>query len=69
MFVRVERCDNAGENGITRLASVRCPTGLAFDIERQTCDWRANVKNCDRIESKSIILQYRRHSSLKSTFI
>lgn len=47
------RCDNAGENGITRLASVRCPTGLAFDIERQTCDWRTNVKNCDRLESKS----------------
>lgn len=48
-----KRCDNAGENGVTRLASVKCPTGLAFDIERQTCDWRTNVKNCDRLESKS----------------
>jgi hypothetical protein len=46
------RCDQAGENGITRLASVRCPNGLAFDIERQTCDWKTNVKNCDKIESK-----------------
>lgn len=46
------RCDQAGENGITRLASVRCPNGLAFDIERQTCDWKTNVKNCDRVESK-----------------
>lgn len=51
----MKRCDNAGENGITRLASVRCPTGLAFDIERQTCDWRSNVKNCNRTESKSTI--------------
>nr|CAD7425889.1 unnamed protein product [Timema monikensis] len=48
----VVRCDQAGENGVTRLASVRCPNGLAFDIERQTCDWRTNVKNCDRVESK-----------------
>lgn len=46
------RCDKGGENGVTRLASVRCPVGLAFDIERQTCDWKTNVKNCDEIESK-----------------
>lgn len=46
------RCDKGGENGVTRLASVRCPGGLAFDIDRQTCDWKTNVKNCDKIESK-----------------
>lgn len=46
------RCDQAGENGITRLAGVRCPNGLAFDIERQTCDWKTNVKNCEKLESK-----------------
>jgi len=46
------RCDKASEIGVTRLATVRCPTGLAFDIERQTCDWKTNVKNCDQIESK-----------------
>jgi len=51
-YVFSHRCDQAGENGITRLASVRCPNGLAFDIERQTCDWKTNVKNCDKIESK-----------------
>lgn len=48
----VYRCDKGGENGVTRLASVRCPGGLGFDIERQTCDWKTNVKNCDKIESK-----------------
>lgn len=46
------RCDKASEIGVTRLATVRCPTGLAFDIERQTCDWKTNVKNCDQLESK-----------------
>lgn len=48
------RCDNSGENrkSISRLASVRCPGGLAFDIERQTCDWKTNVKNCKEVESK-----------------
>ncbi|KZC14214.1 hypothetical protein WN55_06683 [Dufourea novaeangliae] len=48
----VVRCDKATEIGVTRLATVRCPTGLAFDIERQTCDWKTNVKNCDQLESK-----------------
>lgn len=46
------RCDQAGENGITRLAGVRCPNGLAFDIDRQTCDWKTRVKNCDKLDSK-----------------
>lgn len=48
------RCDNSGENRktVSRLASVRCPSGLAFDIERQTCDWKTNVKNCNEVESK-----------------
>lgn len=48
----VYRCDKGGENGVTRLASVRCPGGLAFDIDRQTCDWKTHVKNCDKLESK-----------------
>uniref|UniRef100_A0A8D8XGB1 Chitin-binding type-2 domain-containing protein n=1 Tax=Cacopsylla melanoneura TaxID=428564 RepID=A0A8D8XGB1_9HEMI len=52
----VVRCDQAGENGITRLAGVRCPNGLAFDIDRQTCDWKTNVKNCDQIEKPRKIL-------------
>lgn len=49
------RCDNAGENGSTRLASIRCAGGLAFDIIRQTCDWRSNVKNCEQNESKLVL--------------
>ncbi|CAH2104741.1 unnamed protein product [Euphydryas editha] len=52
----VVRCDKGGENGVTRLASVRCPGGLAFDIDRQTCDWKTHVKNCDTIEKPRKIL-------------
>lgn len=50
--IAVYRCDQGSENGVTRLASVRCPGGLAFDIDRQTCDWKTHVKNCDKLESK-----------------
>ena len=42
----------AGENRATRLASIKCAGGLAFDLYKQTCDWKTNVKNCDQIESK-----------------
>ncbi|KAG9435986.1 hypothetical protein HZU67_02409 [Apis mellifera carnica] len=52
----VVRCDKASEIGVTRLATVRCPTGLAFDIERQTCDWKTNVKNCDQLEKPRKVL-------------
>ena len=29
------------------LQAIRCPAGLAFDIEKQTCDWKAAVDNCE----------------------
>merc|ERR1712012_791978 len=45
----VVRCDRAGAAGTIRLAAVRCPAGLAFDIYRQTCDWKAKVTNCDEL--------------------
>lgn len=28
------------------LQAIRCPAGLYFDIEKQTCDWKDSVKNC-----------------------
>ena len=46
------RCDRAGLAGTIRLAAVRCPAGLAFDIDRQTCDWKSKVESCDRLSSK-----------------
>ena len=48
------RCDRAGLAGTIRLAAVRCPAGLAFDIDRQTCDWKSKVESCDRLSSKTI---------------
>lgn len=31
---------------IQGLQAIRCPAGLFFDIEKQTCDWKDAVKNC-----------------------
>ena len=31
------------------LQAIRCPPGLAFDLEKQTCDWKNSVKNCDKL--------------------
>ncbi|KAK8406787.1 hypothetical protein O3P69_007383 [Scylla paramamosain] len=46
----VFRCDRSGRVGPIRLAAIRCPTQLAFDVDRQVCDWKARVKNCDKLE-------------------
>jgi len=51
----VVRCDRAGIAGTIRLASVKCPSGLAFDLERQTCDWKAKVDNCDRLSKPRLV--------------
>jgi len=51
----VVRCDRAGIAGTIRLAQVKCPSGLAFDLERQTCDWKAKVNNCDRLSKPRLV--------------
>jgi len=43
----VVRCDKSRSS--IRLASVKCPTGLVFDVNRQTCDWKDTVDNCDAV--------------------
>ena len=50
------RCDRAGLAGTIRLAAVRCPAGLAFDIDKQTCDWKSKVESCDRLSSNMLFL-------------
>ena len=52
MNLFIFRCDRAGLAGTIRLAAVRCPAGLAFDIDRQTCDWKSKVESCDRLSSE-----------------
>jgi len=51
----VVRCDRAGIAGSIRLAKVKCPSGLFFDLERQTCDWRNKVDNCDRLSQPRLL--------------
>ena len=51
----VVRCDRAGLAGVIRLASIKCPNSLAFDLEKQTCDWKASVNNCDRLSKPRLV--------------
>jgi len=37
----VVSCSDSG------LEALRCPPGLAFDLEKQTCEWRELVKDCN----------------------
>ncbi|KAG7174661.1 Low-density lipoprotein receptor-related protein 2-like 3, partial [Homarus americanus] len=43
----VIQCTDAG------LQALRCPHGLAFDLELQTCDWGIKVTNCnEKVKTK-----------------
>uniref|UniRef100_T1IYW5 Chitin-binding type-2 domain-containing protein n=1 Tax=Strigamia maritima TaxID=126957 RepID=T1IYW5_STRMM len=43
-------CRDVVRCSVQGLLALRCPAGLAFDIEKQTCDWRDAVKNCDTLQ-------------------
>lgn len=47
-----EDCRDVVRCSVQGLLALRCPSGLAFDIDKQTCDWKANVKNCEQLESE-----------------
>jgi len=38
------------------LQAIRCPSGLAFDVEKQTCDWKRSVQNCDKKARHKVVL-------------
>merc|ERR1711971_730314 len=42
-----DKCRDVIQCTASGLQAIRCPSGLAFDIEKQTCDWKASVKNCE----------------------
>merc|ERR1711935_112114 len=42
-----KKCRDVIQCTVSGLQAIRCPSGLAFDIEKQTCDWKASVKNCE----------------------
>ncbi|CAL1270360.1 unnamed protein product [Larinioides sclopetarius] len=43
-------CRDVVRCSVQGLLALRCPSGLAFDIDKQTCDWKNNVKNCEQLE-------------------
>merc|ERR1712203_387034 len=42
-----DKCRDVIQCTASGLQAIRCPAGLAFDIEKQTCNWKASVGNCD----------------------
>jgi len=42
-----DKCRDVIQCTASGLQAIRCPAGLAFDIEKQTCNWKASVNNCD----------------------
>jgi hypothetical protein len=42
-----DKCRDVVSCTASGLQAIRCPAGLAFDIEKQTCNWKAAVKNCE----------------------
>ncbi|XP_040574934.1 chitin deacetylase 1 [Lepeophtheirus salmonis] len=50
------RCVGNDFRGGNTLAAVRCPSGLVFDLEQQTCDWASKVTNCDELTRPRIAL-------------
>ncbi|XP_074601053.1 chitin deacetylase 1-like [Brevipalpus obovatus] len=51
-----EDCRDVVRCSVQGLLALRCPSGLAFDIDRQTCDWKSNVKNCGQLEKPRLAL-------------
>jgi len=43
-----ENCRDVIQCTAAGLQAIRCPPGLAFDLEKQTCDWNWAVDNCDK---------------------
>merc|ERR1712165_273835 len=43
------RCVENDFRGGHSLAAIRCPAGLVFNLDGQTCDWANKVDNCDRL--------------------
>jgi len=48
------RCVNNDFGGGPKLAAIRCPAGLVFDLDGQTCNWASQVENCDRLTKPRI---------------
>jgi len=49
------RCVENDFKGGHTLAAIRCPTGLVFDLDGQTCNWAGKVNNCDQLTKPRIV--------------
>jgi len=47
-----KNCRDVVQCTASGLQQIRCPPGLAFDLEKQTCDWKAAVTNCDKLQKE-----------------
>ena len=45
------RCVNSDFGGGPKLAAIRCPAGLVFDLDGQTCNWASQVSILCEIET------------------
>ena len=45
-------CRDVVRCSVQGLLALRCPSGLAFDIDKQTCTWKDHVTNCDLLDSE-----------------
>ena len=52
------RCVNNDFGGGPKLAAIRCPAGLVFDLDGQTCNWASQVKACSN-NTYPIFILYR----------
>ncbi|KAF0290838.1 hypothetical protein FJT64_011004 [Amphibalanus amphitrite] len=46
----VVQCTSAG------LQQIKCPHGLAFDLNKQACDWKDTVSDCDQTQRPKLVL-------------
>jgi len=63
------RCVQNDFKGGHSLAAVRCPTGLVFDLDGQTCNWASQVDNCDRLTKPRVIYPNQKRTSRSAPMV
>ena len=50
-----------------KVLEFRCSAGLWFDVDRQICDFKSKIRNCEKSHGKSIHRQVLTHSNMLLT--
>ena len=61
------RCVNSDFGGGPKLAAIRCPAGLVFDLDGQTCNWASQVRILQYITLISIRVE--RIQNMRTFFV